>query len=173
LNPQIIKVEELKVLVEALIVVTVTAFDFAVVAGRVVTHRIIGITSGGQGLVFRCLGDNLMAETCPESGCTLSNSDYVGEADVLGKVVAKSLPLGKAYRFLSNPVTMLLLVLLPLGILVVLSSIDFVKALKTKEEAPTNAINLTTDEINEIKESARKAILEELQKPKGDNTPHE
>ncbi|MFA5235476.1 MAG: S26 family signal peptidase [Bacilli bacterium] len=140
--------------------------------GRVVTHRIIEIDENASGLVFVCLGDNLDAETCPAGGCSESNADRIPEADVMGKVVNKSAALGTAYRFLSNPATMLLLVLIPLAILVVLSAIDFVKALKMKQApAPVGAPILTKEDMEAIKEEARRSLLEELKAaPKEDET---
>jgi len=130
---------------------------------RVVTHRIIDIDTNDQGLVFVCLGDNLFADTCPPNGCSLGNADRIPEADVLGKVVDKSAALGSAYRFLSNPVTMLLLVLVPLGGLVVFSAIDFVKALKAKPET-SSGVTLTEEDIKAIKEETRRALLEDMKK---------
>jgi hypothetical protein len=131
--------------------------------GRVVTHRIIEIEENAAGLVFVCLGDNLEAETCPAGGCSESNADHIPESDVMGKVINKSAALGTAYRFLSNPATMLLLVLIPLGTLVVLSAIDFVKALKTKAvSAATEAPMLTKEDMEAIKEETRRSLFEEL-----------
>ncbi len=141
--------------------------------GRVVTHRIIAIESNTDGLVFVALGDNLNATTCPETGCTIFNADRIPEADVLGKVVDKSAALGSAYTFLSHPATMLLLVLLPLGVLVVLSAVDFVKVLKTKEETPTGTGLLTKEDIQAIKDETRKALLEEWKSSKKEEPPHE
>ncbi len=142
--------------------------------GRVVTHRIIAIDENAAGLVFVCLGDNLNAETCPASGCSESNADRIPEADVMGKVVNKSAALGSAYRFLSNPATMLLLVLIPLGILVVLSAIDFAKAIKTKQAAaPAGAPLLTKEDVEAIKEEARRSLLEELKAAPKEDKPSE
>lgn len=126
---------------------------------RVVTHRIIDIETNANGLVFVCLGDNLNAQTCPDGGCTLSNVDRIPEADVLGKVIDKSPALGTAYNFLSNPVTMLLVVLLPLAVLVVLSALDFIKAVKTKEQPVTATPLLSKEDIEAIKREAREALL--------------
>lgn len=157
---------------------TFEAFDGDVITfyrrldGRVVTHRIVDIESNAAGLVFVCLGDNLQAETCPTGGCSMSNVDRVPEADVLGKVIDKSVAIGSAYRFLSNPVTMLLLVLVPLGALVVLSAFDFVKALKTKETASANeAPLLSKEDIEAIKNEAKQVLLEQMkQQAKEENS---
>jgi hypothetical protein len=133
--------------------------------GRVVTHRIVDIETNSAGLVFVCIGDNLNAETCPPAGCSLSSVDRVPEVDVLGKVVNKSKAIGTAYRFLANPLSMLLLVMVPLGALVVLSAIDFVKAVKTKQPAEvTNAPLLSQEDIEAIKNEAKQAILEQMKK---------
>jgi hypothetical protein len=146
-----------------------SAFDGDVITffrrsdNRVVTHRVIDIDTDEQGLVFVCLGDNLFAATCPTAGCSLGNADRIPEADVLGKVVNKSATLGSAYRFLSNPLTMLLLVLVPLGVLVVFSAFDFIKALKAKPEI-TPGVTLTEEDIKAIKEETRRALLEDMKK---------
>ena len=65
---------------------------------------------------------------------------------------------------------MLLLVLLPLGVLVVLSAIDFVKAMKHKETVPAS-VKFTKEDMEAIKDEARKALLEDLKSAKKEE-PH-
>jgi signal peptidase I len=134
----------------------------------IVTHRIIEVIDDGDGtLTFRCLGDNLQAQTCPAGGCTIANSDYVGEEYVLGKVIEVSSTIGFFHTFFTSPWITLILVLIPLGLIFASSVKDFIKAAKMKEESPQSENNVNNSaEFVKMKEQEKLLLLKEIEKEK-------
>lgn len=134
--------------------------------GLIITHRIIEVMEEIDGsLTFKCLGDNLNAQTCPTEGCTIANSDIVPEKYVLGKVIKSSAVLGGATRFFSNPITTVFLVLIPLGAVFASSIVDFIKAAKMKPTEETKDQSQTSSkDFDRIKEQEKLSILKEMEK---------
>ncbi len=132
----------------------------------IITHRIIDVIQDGDGsLTFKCLGDNLNAQTCPPAGCTIANADIVGEEYVLGKVIKSSSLLGGTTRFFSNPITTLFLVLIPLGAVFASSIVDFIKAAKMKpNEETSEQVPTSSKDFDRIKEQEKLSILKEMEK---------
>ncbi len=137
----------------------------------IITHRIIEVIDDGDGtLTFKCLGDNLNAQTCPTEGCTIANSDLVPEEFVMGKVIASSVALGAISRFFSSPITTLFLVLIPLGAVFASSIVDFIKAAKMRpEEETANSKVLSDEELSDeefvkIKEQEKLLVIKEMEK---------
>lgn len=132
----------------------------------IITHRIIEVIDDGDGtLTFKCLGDNLNAQTCPDEGCTIANSDLVPEEFVLGKVIQSSSILGATTRFFSSPITTLFLVLIPLGGVFASSLIDFIKAAKMKPQEETVIEDeLSDEEFDKIKEQEKLLLVKEIEK---------
>ncbi len=137
----------------------------------IITHRIIEVIDDGDGtLTFKCLGDNLNAQTCPTEGCTIANSDLVPEEFVMGKVISSSAALGAFSKFFSSPITTLFLVLIPLGAVFASSIVDFVKAAKMRPEEKEVAEKvlseeeLSDEEFVKIKEQEKISLIKEMEK---------
>lgn len=132
---------------------------------RIITHRIISIEVGEDGLLFRTLGDNLNAMTCPPAGCTESQADWVKESDILGKVVGQSYILGALGGVMANPIFMMIFIIVPLLFIFGSSLIQLFKELKepqTEGESP----KLSEDEATfaKIKEQEKLKMMIELEK---------
>lgn len=139
---------------------------YRTVDGLIITHRIIEVINDGDGtLTFKCLGDNLNAQTCPEEGCTIENSDDVPQEFVLGKVIRSSAALGGLTRFFTNPITTLFLVLIPLGGVFASSIIDFIKAAKMNpKEKTAQEVSFKGEDFDKIKEQEKLLLLKEMEK---------
>jgi len=132
----------------------------------IVTHRIIEIIENEDGSrIFRCLGDNLHAENCPTSGCTVANSDYIEEKYVLGKVINVSPTIGTLHSFFTSPWVTFGLVLVPLGLIFLSSLKDFIKVAKGKEET-VGSDDFSGDDFEKIKEKQKLELLKEMEKEK-------
>lgn len=131
-----------------------------------ITHRIVKVEPQADGSIyFRTMGDNLNAQTCPASGCSFANADYVRDSDILGKVTGQSMVLGKVSGALANPIVMVVIVVIPLIILFISSLGDLFKELK-KEETVTGEIPSDDAEFHRIKEQEKLKIMIELEKEK-------
>ena len=122
----------------------------------IITHRIVAIRIEGGKYVFDTKGDNNLNQI-PQ--------DYnISQDMVLGKVIYMSVGLGMVQKFLSNPIVMFLLVLIPLGYIVFLSIRDFVKALKQKpvEEVAVPVSTISEEELEKIKEAEKAALKEAI-----------
>lgn len=132
--------------------------------GLIVTHRIIEILPQEDGtLNFRTLGDNLNAETCPPSGCTVDNADYVYGDDILGKVVGKSAAFGGVVRLTTNPFVIAGVAIIPLMYVFISSIADIVKHSKMNEE---DFEDHEVDEFESIKQQEKLKLMIELEKEK-------
>ncbi|MGI6735359.1 MAG: hypothetical protein ACOX3C_04150 [Bacilli bacterium] len=137
---------------------------------KIVTHRIMKVEPQPDGSVyFRTLGDNTNATECPASGCTLAlNGDWVRDTDILGKVVGKSMVVGKFSKLLGNPIFMFVFAMIPLFLVFGSSLADLLKQLKhtNASEAEHGKIEGYDADFQSIKEQEKLRLLIELEKEK-------
>ncbi|MFA5660014.1 MAG: hypothetical protein WC968_01270 [Bacilli bacterium] len=133
---------------------------------KIITHRIIEITFEEGEYYFRTLGDNLEAMTCPPGGCSIANADWVRESDLIGVVVGQSMALGYFSRLLSQPIFMLLFIMIPLLFIFASSLVDLFKELKTTEKAGANGGKMSVEEADfaAIKEQEKLKMMIEIEK---------
>lgn len=132
--------------------------------GLIITHRIIEIIPQEDGsLDFKTLGDNLNAETCGPSACTIENADYVYGEDILGKVVGKSAFFGGLVNLTTNPFVIASVAVIPLMYVFITSIVDVIKHSKMKEE---DFVDDDLDEFEAIKQQEKLKLLIELEKEK-------
>ena len=99
------------------------------------------------------------------------------EKELLGRVVIGSAFLGGVFRFVSSPLGLLVLLLIPAFYLIITSVIDIFKAYKDPDEATATADGSVSGESKgqiELSEADKKRLKEELleemlNKKKGDN----
>lgn len=132
----------------------------------IITHRIIEINYVDGEYLIRTLGDNLEAETCPPAGCSIANADWVRGSDVIGVVVGQSMALGFFSKLLSQPLFMLLFILIPLLFIFASSLVDLFKELKTTEKVASSASSMSDEEADfaAIKEQEKLKLMIEIEK---------
>ena len=99
------------------------------------------------------------------------------EKELLGVVRYKSVFLGKVFTFVSSPVGLIVMLLIPAFYLIITSSIDIFKAVKEDEDTPTEATSSSSGDNNRVselsdkdRERLKQELLEEMiNKKKGDN----
>lgn len=88
------------------------------------------------------------------------------EKELLGTVKVGSTTLGWGFRIISSPIGLLIFLLIPALYLIITSSLDILKALKTSEEkaAPTGVDTETKklSSLDELSEEDRKRLKEEM-----------
>ena len=93
------------------------------------------------------------------------------EKQFLGKVVLYSPVLGSMFSFVTSPFGLIILLLIPTGYLIISSSIDIFKALKTQEEAEKTEGTTNPEALKNIsdadRERLKKELLDEMIKSKG------
>lgn len=133
--------------------------------GRIVTHRVVEILPQVDGsYIFRTLGDNLYADSCPGGYCDpMMSRDYVYGEDVLGVVVGKSAFFGAVVNFMTKPFVIAIVAVVPLFYVFISSIIDIVKNSKMKEE------DFASDELDDfeaLKQREKFKLLIEMEKEK-------
>ena len=132
-----------------------------------VTHRIrhIYLNEGkakGEGkYTFITTGTNTGGELSKES-----QFQAFSEKELLGTVKIGSKALGWGFRVISSPIGLLIFLLIPALYLIITSSIDILKALKTsEEESKTKVIDNDTKKLSSLdslSEADRKRLKEEM-----------
>lgn len=133
----------------------------------VITHRITDIEIIDGEYYFRTLGDNLFATTCPRTGCTAVNRDYVKSSDIFGVVIGQSMVLGKTNKLLvENPAYIILFVMVPLVVVFSSSLIDLFRQIKARnaEEAASGGESITNESFEALKEQEKLKMMIELEK---------
>lgn len=133
--------------------------------GLIVTHRVVEVLPQEDGgFHFRTLGDNLQADTCPNNQCDpVLNRDYVYGEDVLGVVVGKSAFFGNIVNFMTKPLIVAIVAIVPLSYVFISSIIDIIKNSKMKEEDFTSE-ELESFEI--LKQQEKLKLLVAMEKEK-------
>ena len=139
-----------------------------VITNRVMTHRIVEmqfnkeVKYGYGRYIFVAAGIN-------PKGYQSGDHQYqvFTEKEYLGTVKVHNQFLGKVFNFIVSPVGLIILLLVPAAYLIVVSSIDIFKTLKTSEEqeksvseAPTGGKLAQASEAD--RERLKKELLEEL-----------
>lgn len=105
----------------------------------VVTHRVETIVEGSDGIyTFTLHGINANSNQC--SGDCTGQTQTITSDKVIGKVIGSSVAFGAFYSFVSSPLGLILILLIPAGYLIVVSTIDIYKALKKKEDGEDNKV---------------------------------
>ncbi len=146
-----------------------TAYDDNKGDKLIITHRITDIDDFDGKPAFRTLGDNLNAKTCPASGCTAANKDYVTADDVFGKVIGQNKALGVINKVMTEkPLVMAGLVMVPLLIVFSSSLVDLIKQLKSgeKEEVTASGSSGGDGDFEAIKEQEKLKLMIEIEKEK-------
>ena len=144
-----------------------------IITNKVMTHRLMEVhedpnTEVGKGrYCFVTAGINSQGLYSLEKQYQLFT-----EQQFLGKVVLYSPVLGSMFSFVTSPIGLIVLLLIPTGYLIISYSIDIVKALKEKDEVETTE-KLPNSSLNEIsdkdRERLKKELLDEMMnKKKGD-----
>ena len=146
-----------------------------------VTHRILEIQTpeetGTGHYRFVAHGINRNSKQC-NGDCT-GQTQVFDETKVLGKVVGHSVVIGAVFNFMTKPIGLLLLLLIPALYLIVTSVIDIVMAVKDDEddkvviEGATSEVKeddplkgLSKEDIARLKEEMLNEMIEEKQKEK-------
>lgn len=156
-----------------------------VYSGTVMTHRLREAhvdenVEYGQGrYIFVAAGINIMdEETGKESYSKKGQYQVFTEAQYLGTVKSVNPFLGKTMNFISSPIGLIILLLIPAAYLITVSSIDIFKAVKAQEEnEANNQVSDTavtdSDRLSKISNSDRERLknelLEEMIKEKKEN----
>lgn len=146
-----------------------------------VTHRILEIQTpeetGTGHYRFVAHGINRHSKQC-DGDCT-GQTQVFDETKVLGKVVGHSVVIGAVFNFMTKPIGLLLLLLIPALYLIATSVIDIVMAVKddeddkviiegaaseVKEDDPLKG--LSKEDIARLKEEMLNEMIEEKQKEK-------
>lgn len=140
-----------------------------VVTNQVMTHRLREVhineeIAYGKGrYIFIAAGIN-------DGGYESNKHQYqiFTEAQYLGTVKVANAFLGKTFNFISSPIGLIILLLIPAAYLIVASSIDIFKAMKESEEAQVESAG--DDRLaglsSEDKERLKKELLDEMIKAK-------
>ena len=144
-----------------------------VVTGQVMTHRVVEVhkdetKAKGQGrFIIITAGINPESDTGQEH-----QYQVFTEKQYIGVVKIGSNFLGQLFKFISSPIGLILLLLIPAGYLIVTSGIDIFKALKEKEEEEVlvpsgTASNVKVDSLSEKdKERLKQELLQEMMENK-------
>ena len=156
-----------------------------VYSGTVMTHRLReahvdeSIAYGEGKYTFVASGINIKdAETGEESYSRKGQYQIFTETQYLGTVKSVNPFMGRTMNFISSPVGLIILLLIPAAYLITVSAIDIFKAVKEQEEAGTsNQVSETSvpdnDRLSKISNSDRERLknelLEEMIKEKKEN----
>ena len=93
------------------------------------------------------------------------------EKEYLGTVVVSNTFLGKVFQFIASPIGLIILLLVPAGYLIIVSSIDILKAMKETDERETSSSEghlngLSTEDRERLK---RELLDEMINAKKGEN----
>ncbi len=144
-----------------------------VVTNRVMTHRLKEIhydatTKYGQGrYIFVASGINNEGEQSKEG-----QYQVFTEKQYLGTVKVTNVFLGKVFNFIVSPIGLIIVLLVPAGYLIVTSTIDIFKTLKTAEEAESVAssegrlASLNDAQKEKLKRELLDQMIEEKRKAK-------
>lgn len=142
-----------------------------VVSNQIMTHRLREVHEDtsvpfGQGrYIFVTSGINHGGV-----GSLIGQYQILTEKQYLGTVKIANSGLGHFMNFVSSPFGLLLLLLVPAGYLIVVSSIDIFKAVKEDEKATEVITSNNGDKLNKIsdadRERLKKELLEEMMKEK-------
>ena len=139
-----------------------------VVTNQVMTHRLREVhinenVEYGKGrYIFIAAGIN-------DAGYESNKHQYqiFTEVQYLGVVKVANAFLGSAFNFISSPIGLIILLLIPAAYLIVASSIDIFKAMKESEEAqPAETDDRLAGLSSEDKERLKKELLDEMIKSK-------
>lgn len=142
-----------------------------IVTNKVMTHRLMEVHENpdveiGEGrYCFVAAGIN-------DRGLYSLQGQYqlFTEKEFLGEVVLYSPVLGSMFSFVTSPIGLIVLLLIPTGYLIVSYSIDIVKALKEKETTENLPESSLKDISEKDKERLKKELLEEMMNnKKGDD----
>ncbi len=145
----------------------------AVVTNYVMTHRLREIhidpskEVGSGRYIFITSGINVGGEASKEG-----QYQVFTEVEYLGVVKYNSVALGNFFGFISSPIGLIVLLLIPAGYLIVTSAIDIFKAMKEGEDDDTtnggSNSKAVDDMSKEEKERLKQELLQEmLEKKKG------
>ena len=139
----------------------------SVVSNMVMTHRLReahvdeGIPYGEGRYIFVAAGINTGGESSKEG-----QYQVFTEVQYLGTVKSVNSAMGKVMNFISSPIGLIILLLVPAVYLIVVSSIDIFKAVKESEEgegANVLETNVTDkDRLSKISNSERERLKNEL-----------
>lgn len=130
--------------------------------GMTVTHRVVSIVEGQNGLEFKTKGDNNLSE----------DTDTAKEQNVLGKVVLKIPQLGRLQFFLSSKGGWLIIIIIP-ALFIIVNDILKIwklnkakKAISTAESDDNNEEKLKLEAFRkeEIKAKLDRKSLEKIKK---------
>ena len=144
----------------------------SIITNKVMTHRLMEVHEDpsielGEGrYCFVTAGINSQGLYSLEQQFQLFT-----EKQFLGKVVLYSPVLGSAFSFVTSPMGLIVLLLIPTGYLIISYAIDIVKALKENEEAPKEKEEVKAlEEISDKdRERLKKELLEEMMNKKKGN----
>lgn len=115
------------------------------ILGMVNTHRVIGITEDGGRRFFTTKGDASYVE----------DPVPVPEENLIGRVVASSLLLGRLASLMSNPLVFLPVILLPLFLILLMNVLDTVRITRRlAEEEKKKAIDEAIEQLRREQENA-------------------
>lgn len=154
--------------------------EFLVIENRIMTHRIMELhyredVAYGEGrYVFVTSGINHGGYQSKER-----QHQIFTEKEYLGIVKVNNPFLGKVFRFITSPVGLLILLLVPALYLIITSTIDIFRAMKQSEaenEAFANA-EPSTDRLNQMsaeeKDRLKKELLEEMKQKRKESMKNE
>jgi signal peptidase len=120
--------------------------------GMTVTHRVVSITNGTDGLEFTTKGDNNLE----------ADADTAKEANLLGKVVLKVPQLGRLQFFLSTSGGWLLVVIFPALLIIVNDIFKIIKLNKAKKSLNEAETDETNDEKIKLEAFRKEEIKSRL-----------
>ena len=107
------------------------------------THRVVAMEEVDGKLQFTTKGD----------ANEIADLEVVYEKDILGKVIASSLLLGKIIRLLLNPFGFVVVIIIPLFIMVVMNIRSAIYAAKELSKEELEEIEETIQKMKELKET--------------------
>lgn len=139
-----------------------------VVTSRVMTHRLREVhidesLEFGQGrYIFVASGINTGGESSKEG-----QYQVFTESQYLGTVKSVNPAMGRFMNFLSSPIGLIVLLLIPAGYLIATSSIDIFKAVKAQEDeeatvSKAQVSQVDSDRLSKISDSERERLKNEL-----------
>lgn len=99
----------------------------------IITHRLIDIQYNESGNIYVFFGDNINASSC-NGVCDASQKDYISGKYILGKVVSHSDALVHFYLFVTNRITQVFIVIIPVGYLIISAIVSKIKEKKEGSE---------------------------------------
>ena len=151
-----------------------------VATGKVMTHRLMEIHYNEEQskYYFVTAGTNILNPGDPgyDSDTNYRKREQYQITDynhILGTVKVNSPVLGKGFEIISSPIGLLIFLLIPALYLIITSSIDIIKALKTSEEAetserdkPSSLDTLSDKEIERLKGEMLSEMIEKAKEGK-------